>query len=89
MSSGHRAVPTEGSKSSARRRKKYSTGSSESERSTGGSSSSSHREKRKRRYRNNSCDEFEKVIPPTFNGEINTGQEHEAWILGMNKYFQV
>ena len=25
----------------------------------------------------------------TFNGEIKTGQEAEAWILGMRKYFQV
>ena len=25
----------------------------------------------------------------TFNGEIKTGQEVEAWLLGMKKYFQV
>ena len=25
----------------------------------------------------------------TFNGELKTGQETEAWILGMKKYFQV
>ena len=28
-------------------------------------------------------------MPSTFNGEVNTGQETEAWILGMKKYFQV
>ena len=28
-------------------------------------------------------------MPPTFNGEVNTGQEAEAWILDMKKYFQV
>ena len=27
--------------------------------------------------------------PPTFNGEVDTGQEVEAWLLGMRKYFQV
>ena len=33
--------------------------------------------KRRRRYKNNSRDEFK------------TGQEAEAWLLGMRKYFQV
>ena len=28
-------------------------------------------------------------MPPTFNGELNSVQEAEAWILGMKKYFQV
>ena len=41
-----------------------------------------------RRHKNNSQDEFKKARPPTFNGEVNTGQEAEAW-LGMRKYFQV
>ena len=27
--------------------------------------------------------------PPTFDGEVKSGQEAEAWILGMKKYFQV
>ena len=26
---------------------------------------------------------------PTFNGEVNTSQEAEAWLLGIRKYFQV
>ena len=30
-----------------------------------------------------------KAKPPTFDGEIKTGQEVEAWILGIKKYFQV
>ena len=33
--------------------------------------------------------EFRKDKPPTFDGEIKYGQEAEAWILGMRKYFQV
>ena len=28
-------------------------------------------------------------MPPTFNGEVKSGQEAEAWLLGMKKYFQV
>ena len=28
-------------------------------------------------------------MPPTFNGEVKTGQEAKAWLLGMRKYFQV
>ena len=36
-----------------------------------------------------SQDEFKKAKPPTFDGEVNTGQEAEAWLLGIKKYFQV
>ena len=28
-------------------------------------------------------------MPPTSNGDIKDGQEAEAWLLGMRKYFQV
>ena len=31
----------------------------------------------------------QKAMPPTFNSEIKNGQEVEAWLLGMRKYFQV
>ena len=89
MSLGQHRVKLEGSKSSTRRRRRYSSGTSDSEGSTGGSISSSHRGKRKRCYRNNSRDEFKNSRLPTFNGEIKTGQEAEAWLLGMKKYFQV
>ena len=43
----------------------------------------------KRHYRNHSCDEFKKARLSIFNGEIKNGQEAEAWLLGMRKYFQV
>ena len=89
MDSGHGTVNLEGSKSSTRRRKMTSSGSSESEESSGGSISSSHRSKRKRRHRNNTRDGFKKEKPPTFNGEVNSSQEDESWLLGMRKYFQV
>ena len=89
MKSGHRVVNPEESRSGVRRKQRYSSGSSDSKGSTGGSISSSHRNKRNRHCRNSSCDEFKKVRPPTFNGEVKTSQEDEAWLLGMKKYFQV
>ena len=89
MKSGHREVNPEGSRSSSRIRKRSSSGSYDSQGSTGGSISSSHRNKRNRCYQNRSRDEFKKARLPNFNGEVKTGQEAEAWILGMNKYFQV
>ena len=66
-----------------------SSGSFDSEGSTKGSSCSSHRNKRKRCYQNSSHGEFKKAKPPTFSGEVKSGQEVEAWLLGMEKYFQV
>ena len=82
MNSGDQTVREEGSKNAARRRRRRSpSGSSESEGSTDGSSSSSHENERKRHYQNCSHDDFKKERPPTFNGEINNGQEAEAWLL--------
>ena len=79
----------EGSKSSTRRRRRNSSGSSDSEESSGDSSSSSHKRKRRRHHRDRSRDEFKKAKPPTFDGEVKTGQEAESWVLGIKKYFQV
>ena len=89
MKFGDRTVRPEGSKSTARRRKRSPSGSSDSEGSTRGSSSSSHKNNRKSLYQNHSRYEFRKEKLPIFNGEVNTGQEVEAWIVGMRKYFQV
>ena len=33
--------------------------------------------------------EFRKARPPTFNRVDKMGQEVEAWLLGMKKYFQI
>ena len=33
--------------------------------------------------------EFRKIRPPTFNGEVEKGEEAEAWLSGINKYFQI
>ena len=86
---GQGTARPEGSKSSTRRRRRTSSGSSDSEESSGDSSFSSHKRKRKRHHRDRTRDEFKKSKPPTFDGEIKTGQEAEAWLLGIKKYFQV
>ena len=85
MNYGDQIVRPEGSKSTVRRRKTSPSGSSNYEGSTGGSSSSSHKNERNRNYQNHSHDQFKKVRPPTFNGEVKNGQEVEAWLLGMRK----
>ena len=45
--------------------------------------------KNKETHRDRSQDEFKKSNPPTFDGEVKNGQEAEAWLLGIKKYFQV
>ena len=75
---GQGTVKLEGSKSSTRRRRRSSSRSPDLEGSTKDSNSSSHGEKRRRHYRNSSWDKFKKVRPPTFNGEIKSGQEDKA-----------
>ena len=87
IDSGRRTTRPKGSKSSTRRRRRTSSGSSDSKGSSGDTSSSSHKRKRISHRRDRSWDEFKKAKPPTFDGEIKTGQEVEAWLLGIKKYF--
>ncbi len=55
------------------------------------SSESSHskrrKSKKKRNYHDEITGEFKKIKPPTFNSEVETREEAEAWLLGMKKYF--
>jgi hypothetical protein len=56
------------------------------------SKTSSHSQKKgkKRKYsKGRDPEEFKKSKPPTFDGEIKKGEEAEAWILGLKKYFRV
>ena len=87
IDSGQGTARPEGSRSSTRRRRRTSSGSSDSEESSGDSSFSSHKRKRKRHHRDRSRDEFKKAKPPTFDGEVKTGQEAKAWLLGIKKIF--
>jgi hypothetical protein len=34
-------------------------------------------------------EEFKKAKPPSFDGDIKKGEEVEAWLLGLKKYFRV
>jgi hypothetical protein len=34
-------------------------------------------------------EKFKKAKPPTFNGEINKGEEFETWFFGLKKQFWV
>ena len=85
IESGQGTTKSQGNKSSTRRRRRNSSGSSDSEESNGDSSYSSYKRKIKRHHRDRSRDEFKKSKPPTFDGEVKTGQEAEAWILGIKK----
>ena len=87
--SGRGTKRPEGSKSSTRRRRRTSSKSFDFEESSMDSISSSHKRKRKRHHRDHTRDEFKKAKPPTFDGEVKTGQEAKAWLLGIKKYFQV
>ena len=84
---GRGTTRPKGSKNSTRRRRRTSSGSSDSEESSGDSISPSRKGKRRRHHRDRSRDEFKKAKPPTFDGEVKSGQEAKAWILGIKKYF--
>ena len=86
---GQGTVKPKCNKRSTRRRRRTSSGASDSKESSGDSSSSSRKGKRKRNHRDLTWDEFKTAKPPTFDDEVKTGQEAEAWILGIKKYFQV
>jgi hypothetical protein len=49
--------------------------------------SSTHKKRRKRHSKSSLSEEFKKEKPPTFDGEIKKGEEAEAWLLGLKKYF--
>ena len=71
--------------------KKFCYSSSSSEQSSDSSEESeSSRDKssRKRKYRRDDLQgELRKVKPPTFRGDSEKGEDAEAWLLGMQKYF--
>jgi hypothetical protein len=53
-------------------------------------SSYSRRKWKKRKHsKSHNLEEFRKVKPPSFDGGINKGEEVEAWLFGLKKYFKV
>jgi hypothetical protein len=63
----------------------------DSEGSSNSRTSSYSRRKRKKQKTSKShkFEEFWKAKPPSFDGEIKKGDEVEAWLLGLKKYFRV
>jgi len=57
--------------------------------SNGTSSPSQIRRKKINHSKNQGLEDFKKAKPPTFDGEIEKGEEEEVWLLGLNKYFKV
>ena len=45
--------------------------------------------KKKQRSDDNFEGEFRNIRAPTYEGEVNTGEKYEEWLLGMRKYFRV
>jgi hypothetical protein len=56
--------------------------------SSGTESSISKKRKRKKSH-SFMTEEFKKVKPPTFDGEIKKGEEFKAWLFSIKKYFRV
>jgi hypothetical protein len=53
------------------------------------SSYSRRKWKKWKHSRSHNLEEFRKVKPPSFDDEMKKGEEAEAWLLGLNKYFRV
>ena len=64
-------------------------GDSEGSSSSRTSSYSQTKRKRQKTSKSHRFEEFKKAKPPSFDGEINKGEEAEAWLLGLKKYFRV
>ena len=56
---------------------------------SGSSKVSSHKKRKKRDSRDYLKGEFNKIELPIFDGEVNPREEVEAWLLGLNKFFQL
>jgi hypothetical protein len=46
------------------------------------------KQKKQKSSKGRKFEEFRKAKPPSFDGEINKGEEVEAWLLGPKKYFR-
>jgi hypothetical protein len=64
-------------------------GGSEESSSSRTSSPFQRKEKKRKLSRRHNFEEFRKAKPPSFDGEINKGEEAEAWLLGLKNYFRV
>ena len=74
---------------SSRESSREETGNTEGSSSRKYSSHSQRKGKKWKRSKTHGPKEFKKAKPPSFNGEIKKGEEAEAWLLGLKKYFRV
>jgi hypothetical protein len=65
------------------------TGNSEGSSSSKNISHSQKKGKKQKHSKSHDPKEFKKSKPPSFNGDIEKGEEAEAWLLGLKKYFGV
>jgi hypothetical protein len=65
------------------------TSNSEGSSSSRTSSYSRRKQRKQKTSKSHKFEEFRKAKPPSFNGEIKKGEEAEAWLLGLKKYFRV
>jgi len=54
-----------------------------------GTKSNIYERRKRKKSQNFLTEEFKKAKPPTFDGEIKKGEEVEAWLFSLKKYFQV
>jgi hypothetical protein len=53
------------------------------------SSDSQRKWKKQKHSKSHNIEEFKKAKPPSFDDDIKKGEEAEAWLLGLKKYFRV
>jgi hypothetical protein len=68
---------------------KKEAGDSEGSSSSRTISYSRRKQKKQKTSKGHKFEEFRKAKPPSFDGEIKKGEESEAWLLGLKKYFRV
>jgi hypothetical protein len=68
---------------------KKEAGDSEGSSRSRTSSYSQRKKKMQKTSKGHKFEEFRKAKPPSFDGEIKKGEEAEAWLLGLKKYFRV
>jgi hypothetical protein len=64
-------------------------GNSEGSSSRRARSHSQRKVKKRNHSKSHDPEEFKKSKPPSFNGDIEKGEEAKAWLLGLKKYFEV
>jgi hypothetical protein len=84
-----RKVQPGGKRHSSGESSREENGNSEGSSSRKNSSHSQRKGKKRNHSKIHDPEEFKKAKPPSFNGDIEKGEEVEAWLLDLKKYFRV